>query len=150
MTPEQKVLVQTSFAKVLPIAGLAADLFYDRLFMLDPSLRSLFPADLTHQKRALMSMLRVAVAGLDRLEEIVPAVQQLGMRHASYGVRDEHYDTVAAALLWTLEQGLGADFTPATRAAWVAVYTLLATTMKEAAAAARPTLAARQLEARVA
>jgi hemoglobin-like flavoprotein len=133
-TPEQVALVRASFAQVLPIADAAAALFYDRLFALDPSLRPLFRGDLRAQGRALMGMLRVAVNGLDRLDQIVPAVQALGRRHAGYGVRDEHYATVGAALLWTLERGLGAAFTPETRAAWAAAYTLLATVMQEAAA----------------
>jgi hemoglobin-like flavoprotein len=137
MTPEQKTLVQKSFQQVLPIADVAAELFYGRLFELDPSLRHLFRGDLKEQGRALMSMIKVAVAGLNNLEKIVPAVQGLGRRHATYGVTDAHYDTVAAALLWTLEQGLGEAFTPEVKAAWVEVYTILATTMKEAAAEVR-------------
>jgi hemoglobin-like flavoprotein len=134
MTPEQIALVRASFARVLPIADAAAALFYGRLFALDPSLRPLFRGDLAAQGRALMGTLRVAVHGLDRLDQLVPAVQTLGRRHAAYGVKDEHYATVARALLWTLEQGLGAAFTPATRAAWAAAYALLATVMQEAAA----------------
>ena len=134
MTPEQKELVQNSFEQVLPIADVAAELFYERLFELDPSLRHLFRGDMKEQGRALMAMIKVAVAGLDKLEKIVPAVQSLGRRHATYGVTDAHYDTVAAALLWTLEQGLGEAFTPDVKGAWVEVYTILATTMKDAAA----------------
>ena len=134
MTPEQIALVRASFAQVLPIADAAAALFYDRLFALDPSLRPLFRDDLTAQGRALMGLLREAVLGLDRLDRLVPDVRALGRRHAGYGVEDRHYATVAAALLWTLERGLGAAFTPETRAAWTAAYTLLATTMQEAAA----------------
>jgi hemoglobin-like flavoprotein len=133
MTPEQKILVQTSFAKVLPIAPLAATLFYARLFELDPSLRPMFKRDLTEQGRMLMSVLRLAVNGLDDLDKIIPAVQQLGVRYAAYHVRPEHYDTVGQALLWTLRKGLGDDFTPEVEEAWAAVYTLLANTMKEAA-----------------
>jgi hemoglobin-like flavoprotein len=136
MTPEQRSLVQKSFEQVLPIADVAAELFYGRLFELDPSLRLLFRGDLAVQGRALMSMIKVAVAGLDNLERLVPAVQSLGRRHATYGVTDAHYDTVAAALLWTLERGLGEAFTPEVKAAWVEVYTILATTMKDAAAVA--------------
>ena len=131
MTPEQTVLVQKSFEQVLPIADVAADLFYGRLFELDPSLRPLFRGDMKEQGRALMSMIKVAVAGLDNPERIVPAVQSLGRRHATYGVTDAHYDTVAAALLWTLEQGLGEAFTAEVKGAWVEVYTILATTMKD-------------------
>lgn len=135
MTPQQKHLVQTTFAKVAPIADDAAALFYGRLFELDPSLRPMFTTDLKEQGRKLMRMIGMAVNGLDRLDELVPVVRQLGARHAGYGVRDEHYGTVAAALVWTLEQGLGADFTPEVKDAWVAVYGVLATTMKDAAAA---------------
>jgi hemoglobin-like flavoprotein len=131
-------MVQTTFAKVAPIADEAAALFYGRLFELDPSLRPLFKTDLKEQGRKLMRMIGMAVHGLDRLDELVPAVRQLGTRHMGYGVRDEHYDTVAAALVWTLEQGLGSDFTPEVRDAWVAVYAVLASTMKEAAATAVP------------
>ena len=132
MTPRQIALVQESFAAVAPIAETAAVLFYDRLFELDPSLRPLFSADMADQRRHLMDTLVVAVRGLDRLDALVPAVQALGRRHAGYGVRDEHYATVGAALLWTLEQGLGEQFTPEVRTAWATVYELLATTMKEA------------------
>ena len=79
-------------------------------------------------------MITVAVKGLNRLDTIVPAVRELGRRHAGYGVTEAHYRTVGAALIWTLEQGLGDDFTPEVQAAWVDVYTLLADTMKQAAA----------------
>jgi hemoglobin-like flavoprotein len=136
MTPAQRTLVQTTFGKVVPIADTAAALFYGRLFELDPSLRPLFKGDLAEQGRKLMQMIGVAVNGLDRLDLILPAVQQIGVRHAGYGVRDQHYDTVATALLWTLEQGLGSDFTPEVKDAWTAAYTVLAGTMKHAAATA--------------
>ena len=138
MTTEQIRLVQTSFAQVAPIAPQAAALFYGRLFELDPGLRPLFKSDLTDQGRKLMQMIGVAVNGLTRLDDIVPAVKQLGVRHATYGVKDEHYDTVAAALLWTLGQGLGDGFTPEVSEAWTEAYTLLASTMKTAAATAAP------------
>jgi hemoglobin-like flavoprotein len=134
MNPRQIELVQTSFEKVVPIAGVAADLFYNRLFELDPSLRPMFKGDLTEQKVKLMQMLTAVARGLNRIEQLVPAVQQLGRRHGAYGVQNSHYATVAAALLWTLEQGLGPDFTPEVKEAWVAAYTLLATTMQAAAA----------------
>jgi hemoglobin-like flavoprotein len=142
MTPEQVLLIQASFAKVLPIADTAAALFYGRLFELDHSLRPLFQGDMREQGRKLMTMLRVVVNGLHRLDQLVPAVQELGRRHAAYGVAGEHYDTVAAALLWTLRQGLGDDWTPNVEAAWVVAYTLLADTMKAAAAASPKALAA--------
>lgn len=137
MTYAQKVLVQDSFAAIAPNADAVAALFYGRLFEIDPSLRHMFRGDMAEQRKKLMQMLTAAVKGLDRLEQLVPVVQDLGRRHAKYGVADEHYDTVAAALLWTLEQGLGEAFTEDLKGAWVTVYTLLATTMKSAANEAR-------------
>jgi hemoglobin-like flavoprotein len=136
LTNEQIGLVKESWAKVVPIADAAAELFYGRLFELDPSLRSLFKSDMKEQGRKLMQMVTVAVDNLDRLEEIVPAVQDLGVRHLDYGVKNSHYDTVGIALLWTLGQGLGEGFTDDVSMAWTDVYTLLASTMKEAATAA--------------
>jgi hemoglobin-like flavoprotein len=133
MTPLQKELVQASFAKVAPIAEQAADLFYSRLFELDPSLRSLFKPDMKEQKKKLMMMLAAAVRGLDDLNSLGPVVRGLGARHGGYGVKDEHYATVASALLWTLEKGLGPAFTPETREAWTVVYGILASTMQDAA-----------------
>ena len=134
MTPDSKKLVQESWTLVEPIADTAAALFYGRLFELDPSLRPMFRGDMKEQGKKLMQMLTVVVRGLDRLDQLVPAVEALGRRHAGYGVRDEHYDTVAAALLWTLGQGLGDAFTPEVKAAWTEAYTLLATVMQRAAA----------------
>jgi len=136
MTPESQRLVRDSFAKVAPIAPAAAAMFYDRLFQLDPSLRPLFKGDMAEQGRKLMTMIGTAVANLHRLDSIVPTVRDLGRRHAGYGVRPAHYQTVAGALLWTLEQGLGDAFTPATRDAWVECYTTLAATMQDSAATA--------------
>jgi hemoglobin-like flavoprotein len=132
MTNEQINLVKSSFAKIEPVAEEAARLFYTRLFELDPGLRELFKGDMNEQGRKLMRMIGLAVKGLDRIEELVPAVQALGARHAGYGVKDHHYKTVAAALLCTLEEALGADFTIKTKEAWTTVYNLLAQTMKEA------------------
>jgi hemoglobin-like flavoprotein len=134
MTPEQIGLVQSSFAKVVPISDTAAALFYARLFELDPSLQSLFHIDMKEQGRKLMTMLQVAVSNLDRLDTIIPAVKALGARHGRYGVADSSYATVGEALLWTLDKGLGDDFTRDTRDAWVIAYTVLANTMKEASA----------------
>jgi hemoglobin-like flavoprotein len=133
MTPKDKVLVQQTFPLVVPIADQAAALFYRRLFELDPTLRALFKVDMREQGGKLMQMLGLAVNELDALDELVPMVESLGRRHASYGVKDGDYDTVGSALLWTLEQGLGAAFTPDVKTAWTAVYQLLASTMKGAA-----------------
>jgi len=134
MTPENQALVRDSFARIVPIAPQAAALFYDRLFVLDPTLKPLFKGDMREQGRKLMAMIGTAVANLGTLDAIVPAVQDLGRRHASYGVQPAYYDTVASALLWTLGQGLGNAFTPPVEAAWTEAYTVLATVMKDAAA----------------
>ena len=133
LTSDQKRLVQNSFATIAPIADDAAVLFYRRLFEIDPSLQRMFRGDMSEQRKRLMQMIAVAVKGLDRLEQLVPAVQDLGRRHARYGVEERHYETVGEALFWTLEKGLGSAFTPEVRAAWTAVYGILAATMKEAA-----------------
>jgi nitric oxide dioxygenase len=133
MTPRQIELVRTSFASVEPIADVAATIFYRRLFDLDPDLRALFPSDLTAQRRNLMQTLTVVVRNLDRLEGILPAVEALGRRHAGYRVRADDYETVGAALLDTLEEGLAEAFTPEVRAAWAAAYGLLASVMTGAA-----------------
>ncbi|MEM9186324.1 MAG: globin family protein [Planctomycetota bacterium] len=136
MTPEQIELVQTTWAKVAPSASQVAVLFYDRLFEIAPEVKPLFKGDMAEQGQKLMQMLAVAVNGLPQLEQIVPAVQEMGVRHTGYGVAPEHYDHVGAALLWTLEQGLGDGFTPEVKDAWTETYVTLATVMKDAAAAA--------------
>ena len=133
LTVAQKTLVQESFATIATIADDAAVLFYQKLFELDPSLRQMFRGDMAEQRRKLMQMISATVKGLDRLEQLIPAVQDLGRRHARYGVAESHYDTVGAALLWTLQVGLGRTFTAEMKDAWTAVYVLLSSTMKNAA-----------------
>jgi nitric oxide dioxygenase len=129
MTPQQVALVQASFAKVAPIAPQAADMFYARLFELAPQVRPMFRGDMAEQGRKLMTMLATVVNGLSRLDVIVPAAQQLAARHVAYGARAEHYPVVGAALLDTLEKGLGADFTPEVREAWTTAYGVLSGVM---------------------
>ncbi|MBB3697961.1 MULTISPECIES: globin family protein [Flammeovirga] len=134
ITSQQKKLVQNTFAMVAPISDKAAEIFYTKLFELDPSLRPLFKTDIKEQGKKLMTMLAAAVNGLNDLDALVPVVQDLGRRHVVYQVEDKHYDTVAEALLYTLGVGLGDDWTDEVQEAWTTVYTVLATTMKEAAA----------------
>lgn len=134
MTFRQIELVQSSFRLVQSILADAMVLFYDRLFELDPSLRAMFKSSREEQRRKLAQTLTMVVKGLDRPDQIRAAVQALGSRHADYGVRDDHYATVGAALLWTLEAGLGKAFTPEVREAWTAAYGWLAFTMQKAAA----------------
>jgi hemoglobin-like flavoprotein len=133
VTPEQKILVQRTFVEVVPISEKAAELFYSRLFELKPSLRALFKIDMREQGKKLMQTLGLCVSKLDALDEILPAVKELGKRHAQYGVADGDYDTVGSALLWTLEQGLGPAFTPEVKDAWTTVYVTLSGAMKDAA-----------------
>ena len=122
MTPEQVKLVQQSFAKVAPISETAAVLFYDRLFEVAPAVKAMFPADMTEQRRKLMMMLAAVVNGLGDLPSILPAASALAKRHVGYGAKAEHYPVVGAALLWTLEKGLGDGWTPDVAAAWTAAY----------------------------
>jgi hemoglobin-like flavoprotein len=136
LTSTDIALVRTSFARVAPIQDAAADLFYDRLFVIAPKLRELFPDDLTQQKKKLMQMIATAVGGLNDLDKLLPAVKSLGARHAGYGVTMEDYAVVGQALLWTLEQGLAAEFKPEVRSAWASVYVVIATTMQAGAAEA--------------
>lgn len=133
MTPKQIGLVQKSWQQVVPISDQAAAIFYDRLFTIEPSYRSLFVTDSREQGRKLMQTLALAVGSLSKLETIVPAVEELGRRHVEYEVTEEMYDTVGEALLWTLEQGLGDAFTPEVRDAWAEAYTTVADVMKSAA-----------------
>lgn len=134
MTPEKVEMVQASFKKVAPIADAAADIFYDRLFEIAPDVRPLFPAQMTDQKRKLMTTLGTAVSNLHQIDTILPVVQELGRKHVGYGVKDAHYDTVGEALLFTLEKGLGDDWTPELKEAWTETYVMVATVMKDAAA----------------
>lgn len=133
MTPAQINAVQRTFALVIPIKEKAAELFYDRLFSIDPSARPLFKGDLAEQGKKLMLALAMVVAGLTDLSRVVPVAKDLARRHVGYGVEDHHYDTVGSALLWTLGQGLGKEFTSEVQEAWTAAYTTLASVMKDAA-----------------
>jgi len=136
LTAEQKRLVRSSWTLVAPIQDEAARLFYDRLFEIDPSTRPLFAStDMAEQGKKLMQMINIAVASLERLDAIRSAVKDLGRRHEGYGVREEHYESVGAALLWTLGQGLGEEFTLEVEEAWAETYGTLTAIMKDGAAA---------------
>lgn len=133
MTQEQILLIQKSFALVAANADRVANTFYNRLFALDRSLRQMFPVDLSEQKRKLMTTLGFAVGSLNKPDALIPALENLGRKHADYGVRDEHYETVGTALLETLRERLGEHFTPETEEAWAAMFTVVANTMQRAA-----------------
>lgn len=132
MTNEQIDLVQGTFTKVKSIADAAATLFYERLFLLDPSLRPMFPADMAEQKKKLMMMLGMVVASLRTPDTMRDMLVSLGQRHMQYGVTTDQFAIVGASLIWTLEQGLGKDFTPETQTAWLAAFHAIAATMSEA------------------
>jgi len=125
MTPDQVAMVQDSFRKVAPIADQAAVIFYDRLFETSPQVRKMFPDDITEQRRKLMATLGVVVTGLSKLDTVLPAASALAKKHVSYGVEAAHYPVVGAALLYTLEKGLGSAWTPELNDAWTAAYTTL-------------------------
>jgi len=125
MTPQQISIVQDSFSKVAPIADQAAVMFYDRLFAIAPQVKALFPADLTEQRKKLMSTLAYVVNGLGNLPSVLPAASALAKKHVSYGVQASHYSVVGEALLWTLEKGLGAGWTKDVADAWTAAYKTL-------------------------
>ena len=133
LSPGQIQLVQSTWQQVLPIRAAAADLFYGRLFELAPDTRPLFQRDIHAQGAMLMATLDAVVRSLEDLGAVLPTARQLAQRHVVYGVQPRHYDSVGTALLWTLEQGLGAAMTPAARAAWQQAYAVLAGVMKEAA-----------------
>jgi nitric oxide dioxygenase len=140
MTPQQIALVRESFAKVVPIKEQAAALFYDRLFAIDPSTRPLFRGDMKSQGAKLMAAIGAVVKSLDRIETMLDDLRALARRHDRYGVQEAHYASVGAALLWTLEQGLGFDFTPEVQDAWATAYGLLSSAM--IAATSEPLLGA--------
>ena len=142
MTPDQRALVKKTWTAVLPIADLAASLFYERLFEIDPGTKKLFlHTDISEQKRKLVQALTCVVESLDQPERLISAMEDLGRRHARYGVVDTQYDSVGSALLWTLEQSLRTDWTPAARKAWSSAYQLVSQVMRNAVnAGSLPTL----------
>lgn len=137
MTPQQKALVKQTWASVVPIADTAAELFYARLFELDPAVKPMFKGDMKEQGAKLMKTIGIAISALDDLDPLIDILKDMGAKHAGYGVKDMDYDTVAAALLWTLEKGLGEAFTDEVKNAWAAVYTTLADVMKQGASEAK-------------
>src|SRR5436190_5887671 len=133
MKSSQITLVQSTFDRILPISDVATQIFYERLFHLDSSMRRLFHGDARMQGKKLMDAISIIIGNLNRPERIIPGIRALGRRHAAYGVQEHHYETFGDALEWTLEHGLGDAFTPEVRSAWSAMYDLLTETMKEAA-----------------
>jgi hemoglobin-like flavoprotein len=134
VSPEHKTIVKSTWSQVVPIADRASTLFYDRLFTLDLSLRPMFEdVDMKEQRKKLMQALASVVNGLDHLDSLIPVLENLGRSHRRYLVTDQHYETVGAALLWTLEQGLASTWTLAVESAWMAAYQAVAGIMRRAA-----------------
>jgi nitric oxide dioxygenase len=133
LTAPQIALVQVTFRSVQPMSATAAELFYKRLFEIEPDTVALFKGDMRRQGREFMQVLAVAVGGLSNLSTLVPMVQRLGVRHAGYGVRASHYDSVRQALLYTLAVILQDEYSDEVRSAWASAYAMLAGIMKEAA-----------------
>lgn len=133
VTPEQVGLIQDSFSKVVPIADKAAEIFYAKLFEFDPSLKSLFKSDITEQGKKLMQTLGVAVNGLRDLDKLVPVLEDLAVKHVSYGVKVDDYTPVANALLYTLKTGLGEAYTSEVKQAWVDLLKVVVQVMRSAA-----------------
>jgi hemoglobin-like flavoprotein len=129
----QQILVQTTFAKLAVMPEVAGALFYERLFIANPTLRPLFKNDMRIQGVKLMTMLAMVVYNLPEPGQVLPAIRDLAVRHAEYGVKLADYDAMREALLWALGQALGEDFTSAARGAWAACYDELAGEMKAAA-----------------
>ena len=133
MTPKQIEIIRETWQKVVPIGDVATELFYSRLFEIDPSVRPLFSkVDLPLQRRKLLQALNSVIESIENLESVVPTLQDLGRRHVGYGVKDAQYDSVGGALLWTLEKGLGEAWSEEAAEAWASAYALIANTMIDA------------------
>ena len=132
MNSVQQELVRTTFARLAVMPEVAGALFYERLFAANPSFRPLFKNDMRIQGVKLMTMLAMVVYNLPEPGQVLPAIRDLAVRHVEYGVKLADYGALGEALLWTLEQVLGKDFTPAVRKAWTVCYDELAGEMKAA------------------
>lgn len=134
MKEEQIKVLRKSWSQVTPLGDAAAELFYDRLFKIDPGAQSLFGGtNFSQQYRNLLQAINYVVQNVDKVDVLMPVLSGLGQRHATYGVRDEHYDSVGEALIWTLEQGLGDQWSAEVRDVWCDAYNTVSTVMKHAA-----------------
>ncbi len=134
MTQKQITLVKNSWRLLRDLDQTqVGDLFYSKLFLDHPELRRLFPKDMSGQYQKLIATLHAMIMRLDHMDNLEQELTELAQRHVQYGVRPKHYQHVGAALLWTLESGLGDDWTPPVAEAWTILYKLISTTMIEAA-----------------
>ena len=135
MTADQIGLIRDTWQSIGPIAKIVPQIFYDRLFEIDPSTKPLFAkTNMSGQHVKLLQALELVVDHANDLDSLIPALEVMGRRHVRYGVLDKHYDSVGSALLWTLERGFGAAFTHDVREAWTLAYGFVAGTMRRAAA----------------
>ena len=132
LTQQQIEIIQTTFAQV-PDADALASRFYDRLFEIDPTTKPMFRGDMAEQRKKLMQTLAVVVNNVDNLESLIPAIESLGQRHVDYGVTIQHWDSVGAALLWTLADAFGTAYTEEVNLAWSTAYAVIAQTAIAAA-----------------
>jgi nitric oxide dioxygenase len=134
MTRNDIRLVRQSFRHLDPVKNLAAEVFYARLFEIDPTTPALFAnTDMKVQGAKMMTALTLVVDALDRLPSVTPEIAELARRHKGYGVTERQYASVGAALMWTLEQAFGSAFTPPVAAAWGRAFAALSKTMIQAA-----------------
>ncbi|HEY0679939.1 MAG TPA: globin family protein [Chitinophagaceae bacterium] len=137
MTQQQINHVQQSWKKVLPIARQAGLIFYDKLFDHAPGVRHLFKQDISEQANKLVTILGYVVSKLNHMEELLPEVQKLGVRHNAYGTEPSHYEAVGHCLIATLREGLGNEWTPEVQDAWITAYNTLKNVMIVAQAESR-------------
>jgi hemoglobin-like flavoprotein len=138
MTPEQITLVQSSFERLGPDLPAVTARFYQEVFQRDPSLRPLFPSDMAELRVKFAQKLTEIVQAMPRLGELLAHTRALGARHVGYGVRATDYQTVGDSLIAAIAGVIGEDFDAATREAWELAFNIVAETMLEGAAAARP------------
>ena len=131
MTPDDIAQVQESWRKIEPVKEIAAELFYTRLFELDPPLRMVCGDDMMDRRKRFTQVVSATVRGLARVDMLLPAVREFGMRHPLPGEIEQHHANVASALLWMLEKALRKDFTPEVKAAWIKAYGMLSLTIRQ-------------------
>jgi hemoglobin-like flavoprotein len=133
MNKEQVQLIRDSLIQVRPLADHIAESFYSHMFEIAPHLQKLFTGNMKTQGAMLMTSLELAVSSLDDMNSILPAVQALGERHSSYGVKKEYYRYAKESFLWALEKHLKDEFTPTVKNAWSEAFDTLIDVMSNAA-----------------
>jgi hemoglobin-like flavoprotein len=138
MTPRQIEIVRQSFNQIMPFKDQVIELFYCRLFELDPSIRLMFKSDMKEQRQKLTAALAMVIGRLETMESLLPVLRELGRRHKGYGVRNRQYDLVGEALLWTMEIGHSSTWTSELAEAWKCAYGQVAKAMIEGAESPEP------------